>query len=123
MLDPTRGDVAMLLKSKIVFYAGLLLEGQLTEILVKVSRRRPVYAVTELLKGSYLIHDKATNHNDPHVWMDVQGWMKAAEVISAALSEFDPDNSDFYHQNAAAYLKKLKQLDGYARKVINDGIF
>ena len=116
--NPTRSDVALLIKSDIIFYAGLLLEGQMADILVKVSKRRPVYAVTELLKGDYLIHDNQTNHEDPHVWMDVQGWMKAVEVVEQSLIEFDPKNADLYRNNADRLLKKLTELDAYARKVI-----
>ena len=118
VFNPTRSDVAALLKSDIVFYAGLLLEGQMADILVKVSRKRPVYAVTELLSKNYLIHDPASNHHDPHVWMDVQGWMKAVEVVREALSEFDPPNAEFYQRNAVDYLQMLGRLDGYARRVI-----
>ena len=40
--NPTRSDVATLLRSDIIFYAGLLLEGQMADVLVKVSRKRPV---------------------------------------------------------------------------------
>jgi manganese/zinc/iron transport system substrate-binding protein len=116
--NPTRSDVATLLKSDIIFYAGLLLEGQMSDILLKVSRKRPVYAVTELLKEDYLIHDAKTNHSDPHVWMDVKGWMKAVEVVADALSEFDPPNKDYYIRNATQYLEKLSELDDYARRVI-----
>jgi manganese/zinc/iron transport system substrate-binding protein len=94
--NPTRGDVAILLKSDIIFYAGLLLEGQMSDVLVKVSRKRPAYAVTELLKKDYLIHDNQTNHHDPHVWMDVQGWMKAVDVVADALTAFDPPNKEYY---------------------------
>ena len=109
LFNPTRSDVAVLLKSDIVFYAGLLLEGQMTDILLKISRRRPVYAVTELLDDSYLIQDAGTNHSDPHVWMDVRGWMKAVEVVAAALSEFDPANAAGYQKNAAGYQARLEQ--------------
>ncbi len=116
--NPTRSDVAVLIKSDIIFYAGLLLEGQMADILVKVSKRRPVYAVTELLKSDYLIHDEQTNHEDPHVWMDVQGWMKAVEVVEQSLMEFDPKNADTYRNNAADLLEKMAELDAYARKVI-----
>lgn len=118
IFNPTRSDVAALLKSDIVFYAGLLLEGQMADILVKVSRKRPVYAVTELLSESYLIEDPASKHSDPHVWMDVQGWMKAVEVVADALSEFDPSNGENYRRNASAYLQQLDKLNRYARKVI-----
>ena len=116
--NPTRSDVATLLRSDIIFYAGLLLEGQMADVLVKVSRKRPVYAVTELLQPEYLIHDPATGHSDPHVWMDVSGWMKAVEVVADALAEFDPPNSAGYRENAAAYLAQLKTLDAYARRAM-----
>ena len=116
--NPTRSDVATLLKSDIIFYAGLLLEGQMSDILVKVSRKRPVYAVTELLQSEYLIHDAETNHDDPHVWMDVNGWMKAVEVVADAMSTFDPPNQDYYSQNAKQYLKQLNQLNEYAKQAI-----
>jgi manganese/zinc/iron transport system substrate-binding protein len=116
--NPTRSDVATLLKSDIIFYVGLLLEGQMSDILLKVARKRPVYAVTELLQNEYLIHDSQTNHNDPHVWMDVQGWMKAVGVVADSLAEFDPPNKDYYLNNATQYLEKLSELDGYARRAI-----
>jgi manganese/zinc/iron transport system substrate-binding protein len=118
LYNPTRSDLATLLKSDIVFYAGLLLEGQMSDVLVKVSRRRPVYAVTELLKESYLIQDTETNHLDPHVWMDVRGWINAVAVVKDALSRFDPQNADTYLKNASTYLAQLEKLDAYARQVI-----
>jgi manganese/zinc/iron transport system substrate-binding protein len=117
--NPTRSDVAMLLKSDIIFYSGLLLEGKMSDVLVKVSRKRPVYAVTELLKKKFLIHDAQTNHSDPHVWMDVQGWMKAVEVVTEALAAFDPPNKAYYLENSRSYTEKLQQLDAYAKRVIS----
>lgn len=118
VFNPTRSDVAALLKADVIVYAGLLLEGQMANILVKVSRKRPVYAVTELLTKEYLIHDGETNHDDPHVWMDVRGWMKAVDVVARALSEFDPPNKKIYAENAARYHEQLKLLDQYAKKSI-----
>jgi len=116
--NPTRSDVATLLKSDIIFYAGLLLEGQMADVLVKVSRKKPVYAVTELLQADYLIDDPEAGYSDPHVWMDVAGWMKAVEVVRDALVAFDPVNSTLYRQNTDAYLEKLEALDDYARQAL-----
>jgi manganese/zinc/iron transport system substrate-binding protein len=107
-----------LLTSDIIFYSGLLLEGQMADILVKVSRKRPVYAVSEQLQQSYLIHDAASAHHDPHVWMDVQGWMQAVAVVADGMAEFDPVNADFYHNNAVAFQDRLQTLDDYARQSI-----
>ena len=119
LFNPTRSDVAVLIKSDIVFYVGLLLEGQMSDILVKVSRKRPVYAVTELLDKSYLIQDPESDHHDPHVWMDVKGWMNAVEVVADALIEFDPNNAEYYSNNSKTYLKKLEDLNVYANKVMS----
>ncbi len=116
--SPTRSDVAVLLRSDIVFYAGLLLEGQMTEILSKVGRSRPVVAVTERLQLEELIHDAETSHHDPHVWMDVRGWMKAVAVVRDALAGFDPENRAGYRARAEAYLAKMAALDDYTRRVI-----
>lgn len=115
---PTRSDVAALLKADVVFYSGLRLEGQMTDILEKVGRRRPVYALTESLSREYLISDAAGVHGDPHVWMDVAGWMKAVDVAAESLSTFDPPNAMYYRANAVAYRERLKRLDDYARQVI-----
>lgn len=89
----------------------------MTDTLVKMARAgKAVYAVTERVDESYLIHpDGADGHADPHLWMDVQGWMKATEAVRDALIEFDPANSELYAANATAYLAELKQLDDYAR--------
>lgn len=116
--NPTRSDVAVLLKSDIIFYSGLLLEGQMSDVLAKVSHRRPVYPVTELLKVDYLIHDAKTNHHDPHVWMDVQGWMRAVDVVADALTAFDPPNKETYIKNAQQYRDQLRHLDDYARQAM-----
>src|SRR5688572_5390142 len=44
----TRSDVARMLEADIVFYNGLLLEGKMTDALVRVARGgKPVFAVTE----------------------------------------------------------------------------
>ena len=118
LFNPTRSDVAVLMRSDIIFYNGLLLEGQMSDILVKVARKRPVFAVTEELKESYLIHDADTDHFDPHVWMDVKGWMKAVEVVRDALASFDPAHADAYANNCEEYLGRLKKLDEYARNAI-----
>lgn len=116
--NPTRSDVATLLRSDIIFYAGLLLEGQMADVLAKIGRKRPVHAVTELLQSDYLIHDPATGHSDPHVWMDVAGWIKAVAVVADALAEFDPVNRPLYRANASVYLEKLKALSDYARQAM-----
>lgn len=120
LYKPTRNDVAALLGGDVVFYSGLLLEGKMADTLVKVaSQGKKVFAVTELIEEKYLLElPGSQGHSDPHVWMDVQAWMKAVEAVAKALSGFDPPNAAHYQKNAQAYLQELGRLDAYVRRVI-----
>lgn len=118
LYTPTRGDVQKLLEADVVFYSGLLLEGQMTDTFTQVARQgRPVFAVTESIDRDKLIQPEG-GHWDPHVWMDVQLWSKATEFVAQSLSELDPANANYYQQNAAEKLAELKKLDAYARETI-----
>ena len=120
LYKPTRSDVAALLKADVVFYSGLMLEGKMADVLVKVARRgKPVYAVTELIDESYLLTpENLSGHFDPHVWMDVQGWIKAVEAVVQSLAEYDSKNQEYYTKNAGNYIKELEKLDLYAKQSI-----
>ena len=115
----TINDVKELRSADIIFYNGLNLEGKMGEVLTKLRDRKPVHAVTEGVLGAsgYLLLD-GVDHYDPHVWMDVQGWMSAVEVVRNSLREFDPLHESDYSKNAEVYLETLKQLDAYAREVL-----
>jgi len=121
LYKPTTTDVKTLQSADVIFYNGLMLEGKMADVLVRVSRTgKPVHAVTESIqaKGDYVMTDEA-DHFDPHVWMDVQGWIRAVGVVEEALAAYDPDHADEYRANAAAYVEELEELDAYAEKVIS----
>lgn len=117
---PTRSDVAALMEADIVFYSGLLLEGKMTDTLVKVARTgRPVHAVTELVDESALLApEEFAGHFDPHLWMDVSGWMQAVDAVTGALAEFDRAGQEGYRQRAADYRATLAELHDYAVSAI-----
>ncbi|MEC9373137.1 MAG: zinc ABC transporter substrate-binding protein, partial [Planctomycetota bacterium] len=116
----TRTDIQLLMSADIVFYNGLLLEGKMTDALIRVaSSGKRVHAVTELLDESYLLSpEEFAGHFDPHVWMDPRAWSKAVEVVRDKLIEFDPDGRGDYESNAAAYLAEIARLDAYAARVL-----
>lgn len=120
LYKPTRNDVLAILQAKVVFYNGLKLEGKMADVLAQAKREgRTVCAVSEtiLKREDYGMLDEADRH-DPHLWMDVRGWMRATQVVADALCEFDPQNEAAYRENAESYLKTLRRLDDYARKTI-----
>jgi manganese/zinc/iron transport system substrate-binding protein len=120
LYKPTRGDVVKLHQAEVIFYNGLMLEGKMGDVLVRMARKgKKVFAVTEeiLDSGDYVM-STPENHHDPHVWMDVQGWMKAVDVIEAGLIEARPQHAEDFKAKAAAYRKELEALDAYAKKVL-----
>lgn len=120
LYKPTTSDIKALQGADVIFYNGLMLEGKMGDVLVKVARTgKPVFAVTEeiLEQGTYVMTDEQ-EHYDPHVWMDVQGWIRAVDVVAKALSGFDPDGAETYAANAEGYKAELEELDAYAKKAI-----
>lgn len=116
LYKPTSNDVKALQAADLVFYNGLMLEGKMGDILVRLAGSgKRVSAVTEAIldQSEYIITDEA-EHYDPHVWMDVKGWMQAIKVVEKVLSEHDPEHAVDYQANAAAYLEKLTKLNDYA---------
>lgn len=109
---PTRSDVARLMSADVVFYNGLLLEGKMTDALIRAATAgRRVLAVTELIGEEELLSPEGFDgHHDPHVWMDPLAWARAVEVIRDALAEADPAHAASYRANAAAYLGELEAL-------------
>lgn len=115
----TRDDVQTIMSGDIVFYSGLMLEGKMVDTLVKVSRSKPVYAVTEMIEEQYLLEPADfAGHYDPHVWMDVSAWAKCVDAVAKALSEFDAAHAAEYQANGEGYRKNLMELYEYGRKSI-----
>ena len=116
LYKPTSNDVKALQAADLIFYNGLMLEGKMGDVLVRLAGSgKRVSAVTEAIlnQSDYVITDEA-EHYDPHVWMDVRGWMEAVQMVEKVLSEYDPPRAETYRQNAAAYLDQLGKLNTYA---------
>ena len=115
----TRDDVAALSSADMVFYSGLMLEGKMTDTLIKMARSRPVVAVTESIDESLLLEpEDFQGHYDPHVWMDVSAWSKCVNAVSTALSEFDAEHAAAFQANARSYTERLAALHDYGIKVV-----
>ncbi len=115
----TRDDVQKIMKADLVFYSGLMLEGKMSDTLIKVARSKPVVAVTESIDEATLLEPESLQgHYDPHVWMDVSAWTKCVHVVASTLSTFDPENTDSYETNAEAYTNELGKLHEYGVRAI-----
>jgi manganese/zinc/iron transport system substrate-binding protein len=53
---------------------------------------------------------------DPHIWFDVEMWIKVVKFISTKLVTLDSINAQTYESNTENYLKRLFELDEYLLK-------
>ena len=115
----TTSDVKALRNGDVIFYNGLNLEGRLTGVLKKMASGKPVCAVAEAFEGAedYMIKDSG-DEMDPHIWMDVAGWMRALGAVSETLRSYDPRWEAHYDERAGIYLETLEKLDDYVREVM-----
>jgi manganese/zinc/iron transport system substrate-binding protein len=119
LYKPTRDDVALLMRADVIFYNGLMLEGKMSDTLVKVARNKPVYAVTELIDEDLLLQpEDFGGHYDPHVWMDASLWSRCVDAVARALSTFDPSGAVLYRKNADQLMARCLELHEYGRKAV-----
>ncbi|MDX2309071.1 MAG: zinc ABC transporter substrate-binding protein [Hyphomicrobium sp.] len=116
----TRSDVSAMIDADAVFYNGLLLEGKMSDALVRIATAgKPVFAVTELIDESYLVApDGAAGLHDPHVWMDARAWSKAIDVVRDRLSEIAPAHKATFRENADKFQSDIARLDAYVESII-----
>lgn len=121
LYKPTRSDIAKLTVADAVFYNGLLLEGKMTDALVRIaSTGKRVRAVASEVPESQLLQpDGMEGHEDPHVWMDPRRWGNAVEAVRRELGALVPAAKSDIDARAAAYAERLKALDAYAEKVLS----
>ena len=117
----TASDVRKLSEADVIFYNGLHLEAAMSELLNEMSARRPTVAVTRGLDTDSLLDSPIYVGNyDPHVWFDVELWMRAVETVSEALSELDPEGSAEYQANATRVVAELRELDAWVHTRVGE---
>ncbi len=55
---------------------------------------------------------------DPHVWLDPNNLISWVDVITAELVRLDPDNAEFYQENASKYQEELSSLDSWIEEQV-----
>ncbi|MEK9998306.1 MAG: zinc ABC transporter substrate-binding protein, partial [Cryomorphaceae bacterium] len=104
---PVESDVAKLNSATIVLHNGLHLEGKMTDILEKVGRSKPVYAMSSALKQNDLI-EVGPNVHDPHIWFDLNLWARCVEGLGGFLALQYPEHSDDIIANTERYASELR---------------
>ncbi|OUJ19227.1 ABC-type metal ion transport system periplasmic component/surface adhesin [Methanonatronarchaeum thermophilum] len=56
-------------------------------------------------------HDHNHDYKDPHIWLSPSNVVQMTENLLEVMVELDPENADYYEQNAEQYISNLKSID------------
>jgi manganese/zinc/iron transport system substrate-binding protein len=113
----SEGDVSSLSEADVIFYNGLHLEAKMGEVLEQMGSRIKTVAVASGVDEALLLSPpEFEGAHDPHIWFDVELWMKAVEVVRDTFIEVDPASADLYRANAEEYLAGLGELHAYVQE-------
>ncbi len=105
---PVERDVHVLQGAQVVLYNGLHLEGKMVEILEKLERQKPVFALGSALAPSKLIEVGPQTY-DPHIWFDLALWGECVQGLSQFLQVQFPEHAEVIARNETAYLAQLRK--------------
>lgn len=108
--EPTPGDMVRLQKADLVLDNGLNLE-KWAEKLYQNIPDVPHVTLTDGITPMPIVEGPYKDKPNPHAWMSPANALVYVDTIAKALGEIDPDNADYFKQNAAAYKEKISSVD------------
>lgn len=131
--DPTPADIVAINESDLFIYTGDNMETWAAKIISSLEKKVNILDVSEGItltktEDEHKEHaDEEEEHEeehdhiyDPHIWTSPVNAKLMVENIVNELMKIDPDNADYYNNNAMAYLEELSQLDNDLRETIDN---
>lgn len=120
--EPTPGDMKAVAKAALLVVNGAGLDFWVEKLKSAASDNMVVLDTSTALADEDLVSGEEHEHEhegeddehggvNPHYWLDPVLAQKQVEAIAAALAAVDPENKDFYLDNATSYVDELKSLD------------
>ena len=116
LYSPSPRDLRSLMHADIIIHNGLHLEGKMSELLEKLSKRKPVLEAASTLSHEQLIAS-AQNARivDPHIWLDVSLWRHASKAIYTGLSSLLPQHQETITKHFTTWSEELHALDTWTK--------
>ena len=109
--EPTTQQIQGLLSADLFVYNGAGIDKWADKIETKLKLNAS--------EGLPLLTDNDGNH-DPHTWLDPVLAKRQVELIRNALIKADPQNTDYYIQNAQSYIAQLDSLDAKIKSELSN---
>jgi zinc transport system substrate-binding protein len=133
----TPNEVQTLLKADLVIWIGEAYEANMQQTIRKLIPQQKLITLGEIKdltlypyrsesiwEGEFKeAHKHQENHHhdhsiDGHLWLDPDNAIVIVQKLAEIFSHIDPKNTDHYQQNAAATVKRLKELDNALKKIL-----
>jgi manganese/zinc/iron transport system substrate-binding protein len=115
----TQGDLKKINDSDLIFFNGIHLEGKMTDILERLSKKKRIINVSDAVSQDKLRAIKGFEGTfDPHIWFDIELWSQVVKLIERELADEFPEFTNTFKDNAAKYLIKLSDLHTYCKTKI-----
>jgi len=110
--EPTVQDIERLQQSNMIIINGAGLESWIPKL---VSANPDIIVVDSSKNIQLLQKNEGTSMTDPHIWLDPVLAKVQVQNIADSMIKADPENANYYQQNANQYKTKLDQLDKQIR--------
>lgn len=128
--EPTPQDIIAIQEADVFLYIGGENDKWVEDILKSIDTAKiqvvklidcvELTCVGETAEHSHShTEDNHSHEFDEHIWTSPINAKKMVESISNAICKADPENSDYYKANTAAYSAKLIDLDTKIRNVVS----
>lgn len=124
--EPLPEDIKAATDADVLFYNGLNLEGGDSGWFAKMMESvnqdwNNAFELAEGVEPMFVTSgDGREEEMNPHAFLDPVVGIQMAENTRDALMEIDPDNKDFYEENAEKYLDQLREIDEQYETKINE---
>jgi zinc/manganese transport system substrate-binding protein len=124
--EPTPAAAKAVRGANLVVVNGLGFEGWIDRLITASGYKGLVVVAStgvkprEMKDGHDHAHGKAGAHDkrqatDPHAWQNLENGRLYVSTIAAALVNIDPEGASYYTERAAAYTKRLTDLEAWAK--------
>ncbi len=122
--QPSTSDIVAMGEADVVIYNGLALEERFSEVFDQLGERGVLTLVAaEGLDDRDVLFDPEEDDSqalDPHIWFSVSRWKQVTRYIAEELSQRDPENAEYYNNNATEYLSELDELEKYITSRVSE---
>lgn len=116
---PTPEDARRVAEASLVIVNGLGLEGWVPRLVKAAGGRARIVTATAGIEPRRTAPGEHADHDiDPHAWQSVANARIYVANIRDAFVAADPEGTDAYRANAAAYLARLDALDAEVRAAV-----